>query len=96
MALKSYPALSQPNGFSDELLGRSLAGLSGRRYRETWVTAAQAFGVSPSAVSGHLVESHHRPAQRVQGAAAGGLCSICCLPGYHSSRWPGFCGRLGH
>jgi transposase-like protein len=57
VGLKSYEALSQPNGFSDELLGRSLAGLSGRRYRETLVNAAQAFGVSPSAVSEHLVEA---------------------------------------
>jgi len=57
VALKSYEAMSRPDGFSDELLGRSLAGLSGRRYRETLVNAAQAFGVSPSAVSDRLVEA---------------------------------------
>jgi len=39
------------------LLGQSLAGLSGRRYRETLVNAAEAFGVSPSAVSERLVEA---------------------------------------
>src|SRR5260370_1473287 len=44
-------------GFSEQLLGKSLAGLSGRRYRETLVNAAEAFGVSPSAVSERLVEA---------------------------------------
>src|SRR5260370_24821939 len=44
-------------GFSEQLLGKSLAGLSGRRYRETLVNAAEAFGVSPSAVSERLVET---------------------------------------
>jgi putative transposase len=38
-------------------LGQSLAGLSARRYRETVVGAATAMGVSPSAVSGRLVEA---------------------------------------
>jgi len=56
-SLKSYEAMKQREGFSEELLGRSLAGMSGRRYRETLVNAAQAFGVSPSAVSEHLVEA---------------------------------------
>ena len=47
-------------GFSEELLGRSLAGLSARRYRETVTGAAAAFGVSPSAVSERLVEATTR------------------------------------
>jgi putative transposase len=55
--LQSYRAMSQPNGFSEQLLGQSLAGLSARRYRETLVNAAEAFGVSPSAVSERLVEA---------------------------------------
>ena len=53
----SYQAMGEGKGFSDELLGQALAGLSGRRYRETVVGAAQAFGVSPSAVSERLVEA---------------------------------------
>src|SRR3972149_5825728 len=43
--------------FSEELLGRVLRGLAGRRYQETLVEAAGAFGVSPSSVSRHLVEA---------------------------------------
>ena len=58
--LKSYAALNNAEGFSEELLGQSLAGLSARRYRETLVNAAEAFGVSPSAVSERLVEATAR------------------------------------
>jgi hypothetical protein len=55
--LKSYEAMQAREGFSEHLLGQSLAGLSGRRYRETLVNGAEAFGVSPSAVSERLVEA---------------------------------------
>jgi transposase-like protein len=55
--LRSYQAMGQKDGFSEQLLGQSLAGLSARRYRETLVNAAEAFGVSPSAVSERLVEA---------------------------------------
>ena len=54
--LKTYRRLREPKGFSEELLGKVLRGLSGRRYHETLVEAAQAFGVSASSVSRHLVE----------------------------------------
>ncbi len=57
VSLKSYEAMRRPEGFSDQLLGQSLAGLSARRYRETLVGTAEAFGVSPSAVSERLVEA---------------------------------------
>jgi putative transposase len=57
VSLKSYQAMQQTGSFSEQLLGQSLAGLSGRRYRETLVNAAEAFGVSPSAVSARLVEA---------------------------------------
>lgn len=58
--LKSYEAMRETEGFSEQLLSQSLAGLSARRYRETVVGAAQAFGVSPSAVSERLVEATAR------------------------------------
>jgi putative transposase len=58
--LKSYAGMQEREGFSEQLLGQALAGLSGRRYRETLVNAAEAFGVSPSAVSEHLVEATTR------------------------------------
>jgi transposase-like protein len=57
VSLKSYKAMRDTEGFSEQLLGQSLAGLSARRYRETVVGAAQAFGVSPSAISERLVEA---------------------------------------
>lgn len=57
VGLKSYEAMQQTEGFSEQLLGQAMAGLSGRRYRETVVHAAEAFGVSPSAVSERLVEA---------------------------------------
>jgi putative transposase len=57
VGLKSYRAMQETEGFSEQLLGQALAGLSGRRYRETVVNAAQALGVSPSAVSERLVEA---------------------------------------
>lgn len=57
VSLKSYRAMGDKGAFSEQLLGQSLAGLSGRQYRETLVNAAQAFGVSPSAVSERLVEA---------------------------------------
>jgi len=55
--LKSYQAMRQKEGFSEQLLAGALGGLSARRYRETLVNTAQAFGVSPSAVSERLVEA---------------------------------------
>jgi len=57
VSLKTYEAMKDREGFSEQLLGQSLAGLSARRYRETVVGAAAAFGVSPSAISEHLVEA---------------------------------------
>jgi transposase-like protein len=57
VSLKSYEAMHGTEGFSEQLLAQSLAGLSARRYRETVVGAAEAFGVSPSAVSEHLVQA---------------------------------------
>lgn len=54
--LKSYEALKQRGVFSEEVLNKTLRGLSARRYSETLSEASQAFGVSPSAISRHLVE----------------------------------------
>ena len=55
--LKSYEAMRQKNGFSEELLAKTLGGLAGRRYKETLYNSAKAFGVSPSTVSARLVEA---------------------------------------
>lgn len=57
MGLRTYGKLKKRGEFSEELLGRVLRGLAGRRYEQTLVGAAKAFGVSASSVSGHLVEA---------------------------------------
>lgn len=57
ITLSSYERLKQRGAFSDELMGRLMAGLSGRRYEDVVVNAAEAFGVSPSSVSRHFVEA---------------------------------------
>ncbi len=56
VVLGTYRKLKERDRFSEELLGKVLRGLCGRRYRETLVGAGQAFGVSASSVSRHMVE----------------------------------------
>jgi putative transposase len=57
VALRSYAQLRQPGAFSQELLEQALRGMSAQKYEETVVKSAEAFGVSPSSVSRHLVEA---------------------------------------
>ena len=54
--LESYEALKKPGLFSEELLNKILMGISARKYRETLMEAAGVVGVSPGAVSRHVVE----------------------------------------
>jgi len=54
--LRSYEKLKEPGGFSEELLQQVLRGMSERKYEETVVAAAGAFGVSPSSISRRIVE----------------------------------------
>jgi len=56
IVLQSYEALKRPGVFSEEVLNKILRGLSGRKYRETLLETSHCFGVSPSAVSRHVVE----------------------------------------
>jgi putative transposase len=55
--LESYKALKKPGVFSEELLNKILLGISARKYRETLMGTAGVFGVSPGAVSRHVVEA---------------------------------------
>ena len=55
--LKSYMKLKERDGFSEELLGKVLRGISCQKYGETVVEAAEAFGVSASSVSQHIIEA---------------------------------------
>lgn len=60
IALATYETLKQRGAFSEELLARALRGISGRRYGETVIDTASAFGVSPSSVSRHFIEASAR------------------------------------
>jgi transposase-like protein len=55
MVLKSYEKMKEPGSFSGELLGKVLRGISSQKYSETVIEAANAFGVSASTVSRHIV-----------------------------------------
>lgn len=55
--LQTYAKLKERGAFSEELLTKLMAGLSGRRYNEVVSNAAEAFGVSASSVSRHFVEA---------------------------------------
>jgi transposase-like protein len=56
IVLESYETLKKPGLFSEELLNKVLRGISARKYRETLMEAVGAFGVSPGAVSRHVME----------------------------------------
>ena len=55
VTLQSYARLRAPGAFSEELLEKILRGVSAQKYTETVLDSAQAFGVSPSAVSQKMV-----------------------------------------
>lgn len=57
ITLSTYERLKQRGQFSDELLAQLMAGLSGRRYKDVVVKAAESFGISASSVSRHFVEA---------------------------------------
>jgi transposase-like protein len=57
ISLATYDMLKNRGAFSEELLAKALRGISGRRYGETVIDTASAFGVSPSSVSRHFVEA---------------------------------------
>lgn len=55
--LRTYQQLKKRGGFSEELLGEMLRGMSARQYQETVIEAGKAMGVTPSSVSRHVVEA---------------------------------------
>lgn len=55
--LSSYQTLKKPDAFSEEILGKVLRGVSERRYGETVIDTANAFGVSASSISNRIVEA---------------------------------------
>ncbi len=57
IALRSYEKLKERGQFSQELLNKVLRGISCRKYAETVVDTAGAFGVSAGSVSRHIVEA---------------------------------------
>lgn len=57
VALPSYEKLKSRGSFSEQLLTKMMSGLSARRYQETVLNTADAFGVSASSASRHFVEA---------------------------------------
>ncbi len=57
IAIQSYQKLKDPGGFSEELLGKVFRGMSCQKYKETVTEAAEAFGVSASAISAHIIKA---------------------------------------
>jgi hypothetical protein len=57
IALKSYQKMKEPEGFSEELLGKVLGGILCWKYAETVTETANAFGVSPGSVLRHIIEA---------------------------------------
>jgi len=55
--LEAYRKLKERGQFSEELLQKAIRGISENQYRETVVESAKAFGISPSAISNHIVEA---------------------------------------
>jgi DNA-binding transcriptional ArsR family regulator len=53
----TYEALKKPGVFSEELLRKTLCGISLQKYEETVTEAAKAFGVSPSSLSRHIIKT---------------------------------------
>jgi len=66
VGLGTYERLKNPRGFSEELLAEVLRGMSARKYEETVTKAGEAFGVTPSSVSRHLVEATARQLKQFQ------------------------------
>ena len=56
VSLESYSRMKEPGQFSEDLLQKLLCGISERKYGETVVEGAKAFGVSPSSASRRIVE----------------------------------------
>ncbi|MBU1949797.1 MAG: transposase [Candidatus Eisenbacteria bacterium] len=58
--LESYLKMKQRGQFSEELLEKIFQGISAQKYSDTVISSAQAFGVSPSAISQRIVEATGR------------------------------------
>ena len=76
IGLKSYQRLKEPDGFSEELLNKILRGMSCQKYQETVVETAQAFGVSASSVSRHIIAATARQLQEFRERSLSGFASF--------------------
>lgn len=55
--LPCYTRMREPGEFSEEMLVQALRGLSGRKYRQTLRSTAEAFGVSAGSISNRLIQA---------------------------------------
>ncbi len=73
ITLRSYKRLKEPDGFSEELLTKVMRGMSCQKYSDTVVEAAQAFGVSASSVSRHIIAATAKQLQRFKERSLSGF-----------------------
>lgn len=71
--IKSYEKMKEPDGFSEELLQKVLRGISCRRYGETVIEAAKAYGVSAGSISRHIVLATSRQLQEFKERSLSGF-----------------------
>ena len=71
MALQSYGTLKEPAGFSEELLTKALRGTSCQKNAETVIEAAEAFGVSASTISQHIIAATAKQLREFKDRKAG-------------------------
>lgn len=57
LPLRLYERLKKPKAFSEEMLGKALRGLSGRKYKETVEELAGGLGISASSISRRFTEA---------------------------------------
>ena len=77
--LRSYEKLKEKGAFSEELLQQVFLGLSARKYKETAVSTASAFGVSPSSVSRRIVEVTGRKLKAFQERSLSSVQLAACF-----------------
>ncbi len=73
IGLSSYESLKRAGGFSEELLDKILRGISCRKYVDTVVETANAFGVSANSVSQHIVAATAKKLEEFKGRDLSGF-----------------------
>lgn len=75
--LKTYTQMKQPGQFSEELYQKALRGISAKKYHETVLSTAEAFGVSASSVSRKIVDATTQKLKEFMERDFSGLLPFC-------------------